>query len=418
MAQVIDMNDGGDGGPQPQRRWLRNILIAIALIAFIVLAVGQYRDPESRSRKWFAEWRANQTAAEVAEKDETKVIEVGLTEAEVAKTVAEAVATAMAPYHNADEDKTVASEPEGDEPKGDEDKTVASEPEGDEPKGDEDKTVASEPEGDEPKGDEDKTVASEPEGDEPRVIRTDGIDQDGRPVIATPNGDWRVYMRQDISFPPELGEVSPGFGVAADEVGVVVGANLFVLTPDGRVDLGPSCQQLAIVPGTYCKDCGGTDFGFYGWAANPAVTEVTNELAVMSWEYAVNEIDRHDCPLVDPAEVMEHVMVVEQAEGSDTLVTLTPWHQFRRASGEDHTIMYLPGDTVYAWHIGGLDRQNDVCDGGGCYVKKAPVSGWFGGGVANSTWPGEIPADAAPLTVEQSIIEAWMKESWEPFWVN
>ncbi len=221
----------------------------------------------------------------------------------------------------------------------------------------------------------------------------------------TSEGVWRVRQVQDGSYGPELGLNRPGYGTGEFEVSTAVGVTLTFPTKSGEVVLGGGCQQVVMPPSTYCRNCGGSDWGFVSWEFNPQVTESTNEMAVLSWELAKQQVEWESCEDLPVDQLLDHVFVVEQ---DGEYVKLTPWREWRRPTGVDHTIMFAPGDMVYGWHIGLGNSQDNLCDGGGCYLPSAPAWGWVGGGVVNSTWPGEIPEDAKPIPQSkvQDVLES------------
>lgn len=212
-------------------------------------------------------------------------------------------------------------------------------------------------------------------------------------VVLTNDGStWRVKLNQDGSYGPELGHSRPGVGTSDHEIGIIVGHTLSFITREGEVVYDSGCVQGVLLPNTYAKNSGGADWGFQTWVYNTQVTGWENEMLVLSWEAAQQQVDWEDCPDLPANQLLEHVLVISQDE---EYVTVTPWLEFRRASGENRTIMFGPGDAVFGWHLGLGDSQDD-CDNGGCYLPSAPSFGWCGGCVINSTWPGEIPADAVP----------------------
>jgi len=222
----------------------------------------------------------------------------------------------------------------------------------------------------------------------------------------------RVAHSHNDSYAPEEGVVRPGYGTSEIEIMTVVGYELRFQTAQGEVVMTGGCQQAIFPPNTYAWNAGGVDWNYTGWYWDQFQTEWINEMAVLSWELVQQQIDWEDCPNVTPEERMAHVVVVEQ---DGKYVKLTPWSEWRRASGVDHTIMYVPGDDVYGWSIGigseyngvpGQDGQDNLCLGGGCYYPNARHIGWCGGCIINSTWEGEIPNDAVP--VPQSKIDAVM----------
>lgn len=222
----------------------------------------------------------------------------------------------------------------------------------------------------------------------------------------------RVWHSQDTSYPPEYPLGRPGYGTAANEIMTVVGHTLVFQTAQGEVIFDDGCQQAIVPPGVYAWNAGGDDWNYTGWYWDEFQTEWINEMAVMSYQLVQQQISWEDCPNRTAEERMAHVMVVEQ---DGKFVKLTPWSEWHRASGENHTIMFAPGDRVYGWHMGlgsaytgikGQNGQDNLCDGGGCYLPSAPTFGWCGGCVVNSTWPGEIPSDA--VAIPQSKIDAVM----------
>lgn len=227
------------------------------------------------------------------------------------------------------------------------------------------------------------------------------------------DGSWRVQKAQTYSYGPQLGYSEPGFGSAEDEVGIVVGYHLTIYTRNGLQEFGGGCQQFAFPPGVYARNSGGTDWGAIAYRWNPEKTSWENELAVLTWEAAKQQVKWEECDNLADVDLLDHVYVIEQ---DGEFVKATPWREYRRASGVDHTIMFAPGDRVYGWHLGlgsawdaskpGQNGQDNLCDGGNCYLPEAPTFGWVGGGIINSTWPGEIPDNAVP--VPQSKIDQVM----------
>ena len=217
-------------------------------------------------------------------------------------------------------------------------------------------------------------------------------------IVYTEDGAWRVKHSQDGSYGPELGRSRPGYGASFDEVMTVVGFELTFPTANGEVVLGGGCQQAIVPPQTYCKNCGGTDWGFVGWNFNLTETNAINEMAVLSWELAKQQVGWESCPSLTDAELLDHLMVVEQ---DGQFVKLTPWREWRRATGENAVLMIAPGDTFWGWHFGLGNSQDNVCDGGNCYIVRSPTWGWGGGGVINSTWSGEPPTGTQEVLQEK-----------------
>lgn len=218
------------------------------------------------------------------------------------------------------------------------------------------------------------------------------------PAMAQDDSSWRVRRVSDGSYGPELPLSRPGYGTSTNEVATVVGDTLTFKTADGEVTLDGGCNQAVVMPNVYARNAGGRDWGFVVWELNPAVTEANNEMAVLSWELAKQQVAMESCEDLPDTELLTHVYVVTQDPDNARLVVLTPFHEFRRSTGENHVLMIAPGDTFYGWHVGLGNSQDNLCDGGSCYLVQSPVWGFAGGGVINSTWAGEIPADARPIT--------------------
>ncbi len=230
-------------------------------------------------------------------------------------------------------------------------------------------------------------------------------------TVYADDGTWRVRKTQDWPYAPGLGYQEPGFGTNINEIGIMVGWHLSVNTSNGRVHHDGGCQLYALPPETYAKNGGVEDGGYHSYEINTSVTSWENELLVLTWEAAVQQRQWEGCWAED-MDLLDHVFVLVQ---DGEFVTPVPWREYRRASGVDRTIMFGPGDTVYGWHLGlgsawtgvpGQNGQDNLCDGGNCYLAEAPTFGWVGGGIINSTWPGEIPDNAVP--VPQSKIDQVM----------
>lgn len=214
----------------------------------------------------------------------------------------------------------------------------------------------------------------------------------------TAQDNWRVRRVSDGSYGPELGHSRPGVGTSDNEVATIVGYNLSFMTSNGEVFLGRGCQQAILPPNTYAWNAGGTDWGFVVWEINPTTTNALNEMTVLSFQLAQQQVEWESCPNKPDTELLNHVMVITQDTNSPQHVTITPWREFRRATGENQVLLIAPGDSFYGWHVG-INTENDLCDGGGCYLQNAPTWAWGGGGVINSKWVGEIPPNATPAIV-------------------
>lgn len=228
------------------------------------------------------------------------------------------------------------------------------------------------------------------------------------PTPDTATAEWRVRRVSDGSYGPELGLSRPGLGTTEFEVATMGGYELRFQTADGEVILTGGCQQAIIAPNVYARNSGGEDWGFVVWEINPNVTNTTNEMAVLSFELAAQQVQWEDCDDVEETGLLDHIYVVTQDEENSRLVMLTPWREYRRSTGEDSVLMIAPGDTFYGWNVGLGDSQDNLCDGGGCYLESAPTWGWVGGGIINSTWEGEIPSDATPIAQDtiDSVLES------------
>jgi|GEM_PF-2783397 len=238
------------------------------------------------------------------------------------------------------------------------------------------------------------------------------------PAMAQEDSEWRVRRVSDSSYGPELGLSRPGVGTSENEVATMVGHSLRFQTADGEATLTGGCQQAVLLPDTYARNAGGQDFGFVVWELNPAVTEAMNEIAVLSWELAKQQVamedcedltdtelldhvwvvsqDPNDCEDLTDTELLDHVWVVSQDPNNARLVVLTPWPEFRRPTGENHTLMVAPGDTVFSRHVGLGASDNNLCDNGNCLLVESPVWGWAGGGVVNY-WEDEVPDTVRPI---------------------
>jgi len=216
------------------------------------------------------------------------------------------------------------------------------------------------------------------------------------PAMAQEDSEWRVRRVSDSSYGPELGLSRPGVGTSENEVATMVGHSLRFQTADGEATLTGGCQQAVLLPDTYARNAGGQDFGFVVWELNPAVTEAMNEIAVLSWELAKQQVAMEDCEDLTDTELLDHVWVVSQDPNSARLVVLTPWPEFRRSTGENHTLMVAPGDTVFSRHVGLGASDNNLCDNGNCLLVESPVWGWAGGGVVNY-WEDEVPDTVRPI---------------------
>lgn len=216
------------------------------------------------------------------------------------------------------------------------------------------------------------------------------------PAMAQEDSEWRVRRVSDSSYGPELGLSRPGVGTSENEVATMVGHSLRFQTADGEATLTGGCQQAVLLPDTYARNAGGQDFGFVVWELNPAVTEAMNEIAVLSWELAKQQVAMEDCEDLTDTELLDHVWVVSQDPNNARLVVLTPWPEFRRPTGENHTLMVAPGDTVFSRHVGLGASDNNLCDNGNCLLVESPVWGWAGGGVVNY-WEDEVPDTVRPI---------------------
>lgn len=227
-------------------------------------------------------------------------------------------------------------------------------------------------------------------------------------TTSVPTPMWRVRVVEDGSYGPELELSRPGVGTSENEVATMVGYKLVFQTADGEVSFGGGCQQAIIAPDTYAWNAGGQDWGFVVWEVNQEVTETANEMAVLSFELAEQQVKWEDCEDLPGTELLDHVIVITQDNNNPKYVIVTPWSEFRRATGENHVLMIAPGDTFYGWHVGIGDSENNLCDGGGCYLPQSPTWGWGGGGIINSNWSGEIPADAIPVdpTKVQEVLDS------------
>ena len=216
------------------------------------------------------------------------------------------------------------------------------------------------------------------------------------------DGSWRVQKAQTYSYGPQLGYSEPGFGSSEDEVGIVVGYHLTIYTRNGLQEFDGGCQQFAFPPGVYARNSGGTDWGAIAYRWNPQVTQWQNELLVLSWEVAKQQIQWESCGNLRDDQLLEHVYVIEQ---DGEFVKAIPWMEYERETGDNNTLMYGPGEKVWGWHLGfgnaytgrkGENGDNNVCDdGNNCYLPNAPTWGWVGGGVINggvNKPPVDVPA--------------------------
>lgn len=203
----------------------------------------------------------------------------------------------------------------------------------------------------------------------------------------TADGVWRVDLWQDLSYGPELGFTSPGFGTSDHEIGIAVGVEFRVETVDGWVEIGGGCQQIMVLSNSYARDAGGSDWGYRSYRYNPEVTQEMDELVVLAHQWARQQINDEDCPELEDDELLKHVYIFWQdSEGNDHLQL---WNDFRRASGEDNVIMIHPSDgAAKGWHCGYGDSPTNIGDNGECLVEDVAEWGWLGGGVVHP-WPGE-----------------------------
>lgn len=215
-----------------------------------------------------------------------------------------------------------------------------------------------------------------------------------REIVAELSANDFPRLHHADSHPPEAGPGSFDIGVNEGQIGIVFGVH--VEWPQGNLDAGGNdCDIVVLNPGFY-PDLRITDarYEIYdlpdrdqdGW-----ITVLAEQRAEEQGEHYLCSGDVEDV-LVWSADPHEE-----------------PWATRRRASGEDYLIPFNAGDEVFGFSIylgdvvyteGVGHDGNLICDGGGCYLPEAPTHGWVGGGVVNSWWPGEIPADAVPISVE------------------
>lgn len=240
----------------------------------------------------------------------------------------------------------------------------------------------------------------------PAATSTQAVTESTSPQGGIPEDtSWRVWENQGQSWAPQEGYVQPGFGVALGdenitELGIAVGVEMTFETITGTLRLQGGCQQTLILPGTYARDMGGTDWGLKSWWVNLENTHLQDEAMVLSWEAARQQVEREECPDLPDDELLDHVYVVTQVMdeyGMPTeLVNVTPWEQFRWATGEDQVRMFAPGSDVVGWTIYGPSGEV-LCDGGDCVAENTTFWGWVGGGVVNP-WEGEYPSSPRYVT--------------------
>ncbi len=211
--------------------------------------------------------------------------------------------------------------------------------------------------------------------------------------------DRDLKVRESHAYGPELGHSRPGYGTVENNVGIVVGHTLSFQTAEGEVVLDGGCNMAILPPETYAKNAGGIDWGVFTWDFNPEATNAPNEMTVLGFEAAGQQQKWEGCE--DPKAKFDRTVVIVQDEENPEFVKVIPWREYRRETGDNNVLMFAPGETVYGYHVGLGNSQDNICDEGGCYMPEAPGWGWVGGGVVNP-WKEEVEG-IEPVTIPEGM---------------
>lgn len=208
-----------------------------------------------------------------------------------------------------------------------------------------------------------------------------------------------LKVRESHAYGPELGHSRPGYGTVENNVGVIVGHTLSFMTAEGEVVLDGGCNMAILPPETYAWNAGGIDWGVFTWDYNPEATNAPNEMTVLGFEAAQQQQQWEGCS--DPRATFDRAVVIVQDKENPQFVKVIPWREYRRETGDNNVLMFAPGESVYGYHAGLGNSQDNICDGGGCYIENAPGWGWVGGGVINP-WKEEVEG-ITPATIPEEM---------------
>lgn len=197
-------------------------------------------------------------------------------------------------------------------------------------------------------------------------------------------------------------EVSRGcsfdVGVNPGQVGLAFGWH--IAWPQGGLDVGGNgCdlvvlrqgwyENLVILDGRYeVYDVPQTDYE--GWLEVLAVQRADEQSAnyrCPSKRFA--DIPQWDSTSPSPPIAPTTTPTATPTRGPTPSPTpTTTVARIRRATGQNKSLTFQVGDSVYGWRIKLADSR--TCDGGECWLPTTPLSGTVTSGVINP-WPNEVP---------------------------
>jgi len=219
-----------------------------------------------------------------------------------------------------------------------------------------------------------------------------------------------VLYSEDLGVNP--GQIAVVFGYAIQYRELSAGS--LELASDGTVT-GGGCAIVAFFPGFYRNlvildgrrevyNLPGINAGF--WQKKLVVDRVAEQASHYECSTALEDVplwneDGTASPFLSAvtasvatvAPTASAAVEAEAATPAATAQDATPAALERRVSGDNLTIRFSAGETVYGWKI--VMDNGAICDLGECYLPSAPTGGQVTSGVVNP-WENEVPSSTQP----------------------
>lgn len=206
------------------------------------------------------------------------------------------------------------------------------------------------------------------------------------PIVASvaKSNDSPEFFDGDSCPPEEFPDgCSLDIGVNNNQIGLAFGWHL--RWPPAGLDAGGNgCDLVVLRPGWY-ENLWFDDGRFETY--NVPDRDQEGWIEVLATQRADEQAAHYACPAKDFADIPQWDSSLESPPATEPTATPTTVAPERRETGQEQTLRFEVGESVYGWRI--VLDTGEVCDGGECYLPSAPSAGTVTSGVINP-WPAEV----------------------------